>query len=92
MFSFIVILLQAFFSMLFTKRKDIIFSMLLLKKENEILKRLLNLQNKKLMFTRKERFTLACIRSLSDRATKHWMGYWMGYTILDKKDKDMLIS
>lgn len=45
--------------------------MLLLKKENEILKRHLNLQNKKLMLTRKDRFTLACIRSLSDRATRH---------------------
>ena len=45
--------------------------MLLLKKENEILKRHLNLQNKKLMFSRKDRITLAFIKSLSERALNH---------------------
>jgi hypothetical protein len=45
--------------------------MLLVKKENEILKRHLNLQNKKLMLSRKDRITLAFIKSLSERALNH---------------------
>ena len=71
MFNFIVNLLQSFFSILFSKRNDLIFSMLLLKKENEILKRHLTVQNKKLMFSRKDRITLAFIKSLSERALNH---------------------
>jgi hypothetical protein len=44
--------------------------MLLLKKENEILKLHLTVQNKKLMFSRKDRFPFAFIKYLSERALK----------------------
>ena len=46
------------------------FSMLLLKKENEILKRHLDLQNKKPVFSRKDRLAFAFIKSLSEQAAR----------------------
>lgn len=45
--------------------------MLLLKKENEILKRHITVQNKKLMFSRTDRFIFSVIQSLSERALGH---------------------
>jgi putative transposase len=45
--------------------------MLLLKKENEIYKRHLNLQNKKLQFRKRDKFTLAMIKALSKSAINH---------------------
>ena len=39
MFNFAANFLNALFSTIFRKRKDLIFTLLLLKKENEILKR-----------------------------------------------------
>ncbi len=41
------------------------------KKENEILKRHLTVQNKKLMFSRTDRLTFSIIKSLSERALNH---------------------
>ncbi len=45
--------------------------MLLFKKENEIYRRHLNIQNKKLQFRKKDKFTLAMIKALSKRAINH---------------------
>jgi len=57
--------------MLFTKKKNVIFTILLLKKENEIYRRHLNFQNKKLQFRKNDKFTLAMIKALSMRALNH---------------------
>jgi transposase len=45
--------------------------MLLLEKENEIYRRHLNLQNKKLHFKKGDKFSLAMINALSKRAINH---------------------
>jgi transposase len=45
--------------------------MLLLKKENEIYRRHLNLENRRLIFTKTNRFSLAMLNSLSKRALSH---------------------
>ncbi len=50
MFSFLCSLLGSIIRTVFHKRKNLIFTMLLLRKENEIYRRHLNLQNKKLHF------------------------------------------
>jgi len=71
MFNFIVRFLQSFFSILFSKKKDLLCTILLLKKENEILKRHLKVQNKKMIFTRNDRLSFAFIKALSERALHH---------------------
>jgi transposase InsO family protein len=45
--------------------------MVLLKKENEIYRRHLNLQNKKLQFKKDDKFTLSILNALSRRAINH---------------------
>ena len=45
--------------------------MLLLKKENEIYRRHLNLQNKKLQFRKNDKLSLAMLKALSKRAINH---------------------
>ena len=73
MFNFIVQLLQSIFTIVLAKRKDVIFTMLLLKKENAIYKRQLNLNlNKKKIFTKKtDRLILSLIAAISKRAVNH---------------------
>ena len=71
MFNFLCLLLNSIFSTIFRKRRNIIFTMLLLKKENEIFKRHINLQNKKLHFRENDRLSLAMIKALSKRALNH---------------------
>ncbi|MBF9018821.1 MULTISPECIES: integrase core domain-containing protein [unclassified Oceanispirochaeta] len=71
MFKFVVYLLQTIFSLLFKKEKDIIFTILLLKKENEILKRHSIVNNQKLNLKMKDRFILSIIGQLSRRALLH---------------------
>ena len=71
MFNFILSLLQSIFSIVFKKRKDIIFTLLLLKKENEIYKRHLNLENKRIFTKRNDRISLSLIASLSKQALNH---------------------
>ena len=71
MFSFLYSLLNLTFKILFNKKKTIIFTMLLLKKENEIYRRHLNLQNKKLQFKKNDKFSLAMIKALSKKAINH---------------------
>jgi len=71
MFSFLCSLLSSIFRTVFYKRKNVIFTMLLLKKENEIYKCHLNLQNKKLHFRKNDKFALSMIKALSTRAMNH---------------------
>jgi len=71
MFIFIKDLLKILFTVLPQKRKNIIFTLLLLKKENEILKRHLNLQNKKIKTNRNERFSLSMITALSRKVINY---------------------
>ena len=71
MFNFLCSLLASIFNTIFRRRKNVIFTMLLLKKENEIYKRHLNLQNKKLRFRKNDKFSLAMIKALSAKAINH---------------------
>jgi len=71
MFNFLVKLLRVLFSTFFKKRKDLAFTILLLKKENEIMKRHFNLQNRKILSNHSDRFCLSLIGSLSKRAIFH---------------------
>ena len=64
-------LLKAIFSVISKKRKDLIFTLLLLKKENEIMKRHLNLQNRRISSNHSDRFCLSLIAKLSKRAVSH---------------------
>ncbi len=70
-FNFLCFLLNSIFNTLFRKRKNLIFTMLLLKKENEIYKRHLSLKNKKIHFRKDDKFTLAMLKVLSQRAINH---------------------
>ena len=71
MFNFLSSLLSSIFSTIFRKRKNVIFTMRLLKKENKIYRRHLNLKNKKLYFKKTDKFTLAKLNSLSKRVISH---------------------
>ena len=71
MFNFVVNLLKAIFSVVFKKKKDVIFTILMLKKENEILKRHTSFKNQKLNLRMKDRFLLSLIGKLSKRALFH---------------------
>ncbi len=71
MFNFFRSLLNAICNTIFRKRKNLIFTMLLLKKENEIYKRQLNLQNKRLHFRKSDKLTFSMIKALSARAINH---------------------
>ena len=71
MFNFVAVLLNALFSTFFKKRKDVIFTLLLLKKENEIMKRHLSLQGRRIHSNQSDRFCLSLIAALSKRAVSH---------------------
>lgn len=71
MFNFQLKLLKTVFFIIFKKRKDVIFTFLLLKKENEIMKRHLNLSGKKISSNHSDRFCLSLIAALSKRAISH---------------------
>lgn len=71
MFNFVVNLLKALFSVIFNNRKDFIFILLLLKKENEIMNRHLNLHGKRITSTHSDRFCLSLVAALSKRAFTH---------------------
>ena len=71
MFNFLISLLDSVFKTIFRKRENVIFTMQLLKKENEIYQRHLNLQNKKLHLKKGDKFSLAMINALSKRAITH---------------------
>jgi putative transposase len=71
MFSFLLSLLDSIFKIFFKSRKNVILTMLLLKKENEIYRRHLNLQNRRLIFSKTDKFSLAMLNSLSKRVISH---------------------
>jgi transposase len=71
MFSFLLSLLDSIFKIFFKRRKNVILTMLLLKKENEIYRRQLNLQKKRMIFKKSDKFTLAMLNALSKRAIGH---------------------
>ena len=71
MFNFTVNLLNALFLTIFKKQKDLIFTLLLLKKENEILKRHLDQHGKRIYSNHSERFSLSLIAALSKKAISH---------------------
>jgi len=71
MFKFFLSFLQTIFSLFFKKQKDVIFTLLLLKKENEILKRHLDINNKKIYLNATDRFSISLIGYLSKRAIQH---------------------
>jgi hypothetical protein len=64
-------MLQTIFSLIFKKEKDIIFTIVLLKKENEILKRHSIVNNHNLNLRMKDRIALSIIGQLSKRALMH---------------------
>ena len=70
-FVFLRDLIDALFRIMFTKRKDLIFAVLLLKKENEILKRHLSLQKRGVKTNANERLSLSLICAISRRAFRH---------------------
>ena len=71
MFIFVSALLKSIFKVLLSKKKDIIFTLILLRKENEIYKRQLNLRHKSIKLQRKKRLFFSLISPISARAISH---------------------
>jgi putative transposase len=71
MFNLISALLHSIFKIVFTNRKDLIFTLMILKKENQIYKRQLNHKKVHNSLKRSDRFFLTLIFKLSKRATNH---------------------
>ncbi len=71
MFNILTSLLQTIFKLLFSKQKDLILTMMILKKENQIYKRQLNLKKVQSCINKNDRLFLSLIFRLSKRATDH---------------------
>ena len=71
MFCFIRDLLQAIFKVATSKRKNLIFTLLMLRKQNEILKRHIDFRNERLRPSHKDRWSLAMIAAVSKSAISH---------------------
>ncbi len=71
MFNFIAALLHSIFKILFTNRKDLLFTLMTLKKENQIYKRQLNHKKVHNSLKKRDRFFLTLIFKLSNKATSH---------------------
>jgi hypothetical protein len=71
MFTFIADLLNSIFKILLTSRKDLIFTLVTLKKENQIYKRQLNHKKAHNSLKRRDRLFLTLIFELSRKATNH---------------------
>ena len=71
MFSFLILLFQSVFKIIFSKRKDLILSMMILKKENQIYKRQLNLKKVQFKIKKSDRLFISLIFRLSKRASNH---------------------
>ncbi len=69
MFNFLSALLHSIFKIVFTNRKDLIFTLMTLKKENQIYKRQLNHKKAHNSLNRRDRLFLTLISKLSRRAT-----------------------
>lgn len=68
MFHFLSALLHSIFKIIFTSRKDLIFTLMILKKENQIFKRQTNLQKVQSTLKRRDRLVLSLLSTLSTRA------------------------
>lgn len=68
MFHFLAALLHSIFKVIFTSRRDLIFTLMILKKENQIFKRQTKLQKVQSMLKRRDRLFLSVISILSKRA------------------------
>ncbi len=71
MFCFIRDLLQAIFRVVTSKRKNLILTLLMLRKQNEILKRHIDFRNERLRPSHKDRWSLAMIAAVSKSAISH---------------------
>jgi putative transposase len=71
MFSFIAALLNSIFKILFTNRKDLIFTLITLKKENQVYKKQLNHKKVHKSLKKRDRFFLTLIFRISERAASH---------------------
>ena len=71
MFNFIKDLLPAIFKVVLTERKDLIFSLLMLRKQNEILRRQTEARNERLRPSSADRWSPALISAVSASAKSH---------------------
>ena len=71
MFRFIRDLLVAIFNIVTSKRKNLIFTLLMLRKQNEILKRQIDSREERLQISPVDRWSLAMISAVSTLARSH---------------------
>ncbi len=71
MFQLLSSLLHSIFKIIFTSRKDILITLMVLKKENQIYKRQLNLQKVQSNLKKNDRLFLSLLSSLSKKAVSH---------------------
>jgi len=71
MFNFLTALLRSVLKIIFSNRKDIILTMMILKKENQIYKRQLSLKKVQSNIKKNDRLMLSLIFKLSKRASSH---------------------
>jgi len=71
MFYFLSALLNSIFKIIFSKQRDLIFTLMLLKKENQIYKRQINQQKMQSTVQRSDRLIFSLIFKLSRRAITH---------------------
>lgn len=71
MFQLLSSLLHSIFKIIFTSRKDILITLMVLKKENQIYKRQLNLQKVQSNLKKNDRLFLSLLSSLSKKAISH---------------------
>jgi putative transposase len=71
MFYFLSALLNSIFEIIFSKQRDLIFTLMLLKKENEIYKRQINRQKVQSTLKRVDRLLFSLIFKLSRKAINH---------------------
>jgi putative transposase len=71
MFNFLIILLHSILKIFASNRKDLILTMMILKKENQIYKRQLNLKKVQSSIKKNDRLFISLIFQLSKRATNH---------------------
>jgi hypothetical protein len=71
MFNFIRGLVAAIFTVTAIRRKNLIFTMLMLRKQNEILKRQINARNERIRISISDRSSLAMILSICSAARSH---------------------
>ncbi len=71
MFYFLSALLNPIFKIIFSKQRDLIFTLMLLKKENQIYKRQINQQKVQSTVQRNDRLLFSLIFKLSRRTINH---------------------